>query len=715
MRKDSKKNVRLLENFPPSTPEEWRKAADKLLKGKPFDKVMIANSPEGIRLEPIFWKEVLDGLDAAESLPGFDSYLRGTNASGYNHKPWEIAQELPYGTPAEFNQATLEDLMRGQNALNIILDIATLKGVDPDGAKPGEVAACGLSIACLQDLRTAFKDIIPDAISFHIRSGCSGLSIGAIFFAWLMEQGTDLKKIKGSIGMDPIAVQAAAGTLPVKLKNLLDEQAILAHFCTKEAPGIKAITVSTLPYHQAGCSAVEELGIALATGACYLQEMTERGISINEAANQIRFSFAIGPNFFMEVSKFRAARVLWANVVSAFGGNTEAQKIHVHARTGLFNKTKNDPYVNMLRTTTEALSGVIAGVDSLCVGNFDEVTRLPDTFSRRISRNTQIILQEECELTGIVDPAGGSWAVEWLTNQIAEKAWSFFQETESKGGVIPALKDGFIQDHIAATAQGMDKQLNQRRMSLVGTNVYPNVDEQQLEEKPIDYTELRDNRAREIAAARVELDEDADAKVMSALNDILEADGNTLMPALIDAVQTGATLGEITKTLRASVEPEDAIKPLPSARLAAKYEALREASNAFEVNTGQRPLIFLCNLGPLRRHKLRADFTKSFFAAGGFKIISPNGFEDPKEAVDALAESGAGITVVCGTDDDYVERFAEYAKAIKAALPDTRIVLAGFPGDNEKAFRTAGMDDFIFIKSNNYEVNRTYLEGLGVL
>lgn len=710
-----KKTQTLLNEFPASTPEEWRTAAEKLLKGAPFDKVMTKQTPEGIRLEPIFRKEVLEQLPASETQPGFDGYLRGTNAAGYTEKAWEIAQELPYGTPTEFNAAARADLMRGQDALNVILDIATLKGLDPDSAKAGEVGACGLSLACLKDIQTAFEEIIPDAISFHIRTGCSGLSVGALFFAWLEKKGVDLSTVKGSLGMDPIAVQAAAGLLPTSLGELLDEQAVLAAFCAKSAPGIKSVGVSTLPYHQAGGSSVEELGIALASGAAYLTELTARGLSVDDAAKQIRFSFAIGPNFFMEIAKLRAARVLWAQVVASFGGSAEAQKITMHARTGLYNKTKKDPYVNMLRTTTEALSGVIGGVDSLCVGNFDEVTRLPDTFSRRISRNTQIILQEECELTAVVDPAGGSWAVEWLTNEISEKSWAFFQEIEKQGGVIPALENGFIFDTIAKTAKDVENKLNQRRVSLVGTNVYPNLEEKPLDDTSIDYNAIRDQRAREIAAARMELDENADAAVMSALGKLLEVDREALIPALIEAISAGATIGEVTKTIRASAEPAEAIRPLAATRLAAKYEAMRDASAKFAENTGEFPKIFLCNLGPLRRHKLRADFIKGFFQSGGFEVISPKGFETPEEAVQALTESGACITVVCATDDDYAEKFADYATAIKQALPETRVLLAGFPGDKEDEYRAAGMDDFVFVKSNNYEVNRFHLQGLGVL
>lgn len=715
MKEQTEDHNRLLQEFPAPTKDEWREAAEKLLKGAPFDKVMKRMTPEGIELEPIFWKDVLDQLPAAETLPGFDQYLRGTSASGYSNEPWEIAQELPYGTPIEFNRAATADLMRGQNALNVILDIATLKGLDPDAAKVGEVAACGLSLACLDDIKTAFQDILPEAISFHLRSGCSGLALGGLFFAWLREVGADPAKIKGSLGMDPVAVYAAAGQLPADLGTLFEEQAVVAGYCAGQAPGIRAVAVSALPYHQAGASAVQELGAALATGAAYMTELIERGLSVDDAAKQIRFSFAIGGNFFMEIAKLRAARVLWAKVVAAFGGTAEAQKIKMHARTGLYNKTQKDPYVNMLRTTTEALSGVIGGVDSLCVGNFDEVSRLPDAFSRRVSRNTQIILQEECELTSVVDPAGGSWAIEWLTNQISEKAWSFFQEIEARGGMVDALASGFVAEALGKTDAANRDQLNKRRVSLIGTNVYPNLEETPLPGDLPDYAELKAQRAKEIAAARTATDEATDAKVMAALENIIASSRENAVSSVIDAFLDGATIGEVTRTIRASASPTEGITPIPAHRLAEGYEALRAASAKFAETTGEAPRIFLTNLGPLRRHKLRADFTRGFFFAGGFEIISPPGFETPEDAVAALRESGAGITVVCGTDDDYAEKFADFARAIKAELPEMQLVLAGYPGENDAAFKDAGMDDYIFVKSNNYETNRRYLEGLGVL
>ena len=706
---------KLLSEFNASTKEDWRTAAEKLLKGKPFDKVMRPKTPEGIELEPILWKDILDDLPAAKTLPGFDGYLRGTQAAGYKANPWEIAQELPYGSPAEFNHVALDDLMHGQDALNITLDMATLNGIDPEQANPGQIGACGLSLSCLKDIEVAFSEIIPYAVSFHINSGCSGLSIAALFFAWLAKQDVQPVNIRGSFNMDPLATLAATGTLPTKLSVVLDEQALLATYCTQKAFGIRAAGVSTIPYHQAGASSVQELGIALATGAFYIQHMLERGMEIDAAARQLRFSLAIGPDFFMEIAKIRAIRVLWAKVVKAFGGNEDAQKINLHARTGLHNKTRKDPYVNILRTSMEALSGAIAGMSSMCVGNFDETSRLPDSFSRRISRNTHLILQEECELTGVIDPAGGSWTVEWLTHEISKASWSFFQEIEAVGGIKSALEQGFVQEKIAKTTDEREKSFNQRRTSLIGTNVYPNLDETPLKPNIPNYDQLRKARIQEVADARSALNEDVNTKREQLLKQVPEAKGDERFPLLVRAALAGATIGELNKFSRPSTDSHPPVRALSNKRLAANYELLRAASDKFKAETGARPRIFLVNLGPLRRHKARADFTSAFFAAGGFEVISPIGFENPDDAVAALKDSGTVIAVVCGSDEDYAESFASYAKAIKTARPETHLVLAGFPGDREADYRAAGMDDFIFIKSNNFSVNQDYLKRIGAL
>ncbi|MDR2844477.1 MAG: acyl-CoA mutase large subunit family protein, partial [Puniceicoccales bacterium] len=625
---------KLATEFPSSTHDEWKAAAEKLLKGAPFDKIMLTPTPESITLQPIYEKEILAGLPAATTLPGQDGYLRGTRTAGYRLAPWDIAQELPYADPATFNTALLHDLATGQNAVSIQL-----------------TGAGALRLNDAADLRTAFHGVLPEAISWHFHAGKHAPALAALFGEWLKEQKADPAKIRGSLNYDPIGSLAATGQLTIALDDAYDALATLAKTAAAHLPAFTTAGVVTRAYHDAGASAVEELGTAIATGVAYLRALGERGLDTDAAARQIAFHFSIGGNFFIELAKLRAARILWARVVAEFGGTAAAQAMHQHARTGLYNKTKHDPHVNILRTTTEALGGVLAGVDSLTIGTFDEIVRTPEESSRRLARNTHIILQEECELTAVIDPAGGSWYIEKLTDDIARKSWEFFQKIEEKGGIVAALKAGFVQDAIAATRKGKEKLFGQRRLSLVGTNQYPNI-----QEKPL-------------------------------------------------AGTVPATAPTVTDPHAAETAPA-----LPANRLATRYEELRAAATAYKAKNGHGPKIHLANIGPLRRHKARADFTRGFFETGGFAIAGAEGSTDAAAIADAAAKSGARLVVICGHDEDYVLHVPAIAQAIKAKLPDVTLILAGFPGENEAAFKAAGLDTYIFVKSDNYETNRQYLQ-----
>jgi methylmalonyl-CoA mutase len=629
---------KLASEFPSNTHDEWKVAAEKLLKGAPFDKIMLTPTPESITLQPIYEKEVLAGLPATATLPGQDGYLRGTRTSGYRLASWDIAQELPYADPATFNAALLHDLATGQNAVSIQL-----------------AGAGALRLADATDLRTAFKGVLPDAISWHFHAGLRAPALAALFGEWLKEQKDDTAKIRGSLNYDPVGTLAATGQLPLAFDKAYDALATLAKTAAVHLPAFTSAGVVTRAYHDAGASAVEELGAAIATGVAYLRALGERGLDTDAAASQIAFHFSIGGNFFIELAKLRAARILWARIVAELGGTPAAQSMRQHARTGLYNKTKHDPHVNILRTTTEALSGVLGGVDSLTIGTFDEIVRTPEDSSRRLARNTHIILQEECELTAVIDPAGGSWYIEKLTDDIARKSWEFFQKIEEKGGIVAALKAGFVQDTIATSRKSKEKLFGQRRLSLVGTNQYPNI-----QEKPLDGTP--------IAAAKTD-----DAT----------------------AVETAPAL--------------------PSKRLATRYEELRAAATAYKAKNGHGPKIHLANIGPLRRHKARADFTRGFFETGGFEIAGAEGSTDANAIADTAAKSGARLVVICGHDEDYITHVPAIAQAIKAKTPDITLILAGAPGENEAAFKAAGLDTYIFVKSDNYETNRQYLQKVGAL
>ncbi len=692
MSTNEKNDLNLLEEFAPSDYAAWKSAAEALLKGAPFEKKMLTPTPEGITFQPIYRSEDIEGIEHLQSFPGDFNFVRGAREEGYLQEPWKIAQELPYGTPEAFSKVALGDLMRGQDALNIALDIATQLGLDPAEGKAGQVAACGLSLACIEDFNTALKDIVPEAIAIRIQSGLSGLPLFGLLMAWLKKQNKDASALKGGMNLDPLAVLAKSGSLPISLDDAFADMATLAKYCAKNAPDFTAAGVSTLPYANAGASAVEELGCALATGVTYLRKLMEAGMEIDEAAKSIAFEFSLGANFFMEVAKLRAARILWGKAVEAFGGSREAARMKVHARTGLWNKTVHDPYVNMLRTTTEALSGVVGGVDSMHVGPFDEVIGQPTEFSRRIARNTQIILQEECELRAVVDPAGGSWFIEKLTDEVAKASWSFFQDIEKSGGMIAALESGSVQEKVAKTQAGRKKLLSQRRANLVGTNLYPNLGEKAIDSPLPDFEALRKERIEKVnTKASISLDKSGD-----------------VVSQLTAAAASGATLGAMFKALHSGGETPS-ITALPYERGAKQFEEMRAAAKA------ANPKLFLSTVGPLRKHKLRADFTSGFFQVGGFDISAAPGTMDVDEAVRLAQDSGAKITVICGTDDDYVEFVPAFCQKLKAASPEINIILAGYPGDNEEAYKTAGLDDYIFVKSNVYDINKKYLAALGVL
>ena len=700
-------------SFPASTYEEWKAAAESLLKGAPFDKVMLTRTPDGIVKQPIYLKESLDPSGPAGTLPGADGYLRGARPDGYRMTPWEIAQDIPAADPAEFNRALLSDLARGQDAVNLTPDSATRAGLDPDSARPGDVATDGLSIASLADLGRALRGVVPEAVTLHFRAGAGGLALEALFLAWLEEKKADPARIRGSLGMDPLAVLADTGSLPQPLATSYDEMAALVRHNSTALPGFRAVGADGFPYHDAGASSTQEIGILLATGTAYLRALAERGVSIDDAARQIRFTVAIGPDFFLEIAKLRALRPLWTRIVRELGGSADAARPVTHARTGRYNKTLHDPYVNLLRTTTEALSGVIGGADSLHVAPFDECLGAADEFSRRIARNTQIILQEECELTAVIDPAGGSWYIEALTQQVAEKAWDFFRAIEGQGGLAAALENGFLRNAIAAVHDEAVGQLAQRRRALVGTNQYPNLGEADPAVCTADAAALHARRAREVAAHRVSAEAHADAEILAALTRVSESDG--LLAPLQQAAAAGATIGELTRAARAGITASASVEKLPDLRLAEGYEALRAASRSYRSREGHGPKLHLATLGALRRHKPRADFIRAFFETGGFEISYPAGSAEPDAVAATAAASGARLIVICGHDEDYPTLVPPVLAALRAAVPGATLLLAGHPGDHEAAFRAAGLDDFVTVKSNNHETNRRHLTALGVI
>lgn len=493
---------RLLDMFEPHTYEQWRQDVDKQLKGAPFEKVLVKKTYEEIDIQPMYHQRDVENLPHIGALPGFAPFVRGTKALGHVVDPWWIAQEIPYGDPVEFNRAAKADLERGQTALNIPLDRATLSGMDPDAAKPGDVGRGGLSLATVDDVAKAFDGIDLEQIPILLQAGASGLAVVVLIASHMRKEGKSTQKLKGWIMVDPLGSLSLNGALPSTLENLYGESAQLTIWARDNAPRLRTMAIHGHPFRNAGGSAVQELAFMAATGVEYLREMLSRGISIDDIAQRIGFSFSTGGDFFMEIAKFRAARLVWERVVEAFGGNDDSKRMYIHSRTLSWNKTATDPYVNMLRVTTEAFASICGGCDSLHVAPFDEPIGLPGEFTRRIARNVHIILKDECHFDKVVDPAGGCWYVESITDAIARKAWRLFQEIEKRGGMFKALQEGFPQRLLAETAAKREKGIATRKDAFVGTNKYPNLLERTPEAIQPDYDALYINRLTQLAQYR---------------------------------------------------------------------------------------------------------------------------------------------------------------------------------------------------------------------
>lgn len=705
--------LRLKDMFPPVGYDEWKAVVEKDLKGVPFEKKLITKTYEGIDLQPIYTSKDTAGLPGLNTFPGFAHFIRGTKPGGYLGASWDICQEIPSGLAEEYNEALRYDLQRGLNAVLLPLDLATQLGLDADYAKVHEVGYGGISISALNSIARALNGVDLTRFPLYVEAGFSSLPMLVILMGYLKKQIIHPAVLRGSIESDPLSFAVRYGEVPA-LSLLYDEMAWTLHWVLKNKINIRTIAVNTLPYHNAGASAVQELGYAMATGAEYMHQMMERGLTATAAAQHIRFSFGIGTFYFMEIAKLRAARLVWSSLLEAFGVPAESRHICIRAKTGLYNQTVYDPYVNLLRITTEAFSAVVGGADSITTSGFDEAQSLPDEFARRLARNTQIILNEEAHLRELIDPAGGSYFVEKLTQDVAQNAWDIFRNIEEAGGMSAALIKGIPQNETGQTAARRAADLAKRKSVLVGTNMYANPKEEKLAARQPDYDKIFIKRSEYLQKYRVSGSADKDAVIMQKLEQMANAGDETIIDHALEAVLQGATLGEITKALRSHTTETYRIAPLKPVRLSEPFEILRDRAEAFQQKTGAKPKVFLATMGPLSQFKARADFSRGFFETGGFEVIYPNGFETANDAAEAAVQSGAGAVAICSTDETYPELVPPLVAAIKSRNPNVKIILAGYPKDQIEAHKKAGVNDFIFLGADAVEILSRLQSELGV-
>ncbi len=718
--------------FPALDLEAWRAEASAALKGATIEKRLLTPLCEGVVMRPLYTEADEKASVSTASLPGEVPFLRGTRSLGHRLDPWEIVQELPYADPEEFNAALRDDLAHGQSAAVILFDAAGRRGLDPDRAPVADVGRGGTSIATMADLDHALSGIDLERVPLFLHAGAAALPSTALLLALLQRRGQDASRLRGSLGTDPIADALASGA-PFDLERLHDDLSVLTAWAEQQACGVKTLTAWGARWHEAGASPVEELAWTIASAVETLRAMEARGIPPARAAARFLLGFGVGTQFLVEVAKLRAARLLWARVTEACGCPEAAGSVFILARTAGVNLSAIDSHTNILRTTTEALAAVWGGCDGLTVLPYDLPLGSRSEPARRLARNTHLMLREESRFDRVIDPAGGAWALESLTGDIAEQAWRLFREVEEEGGLGRLLETGRPQARVAEEAAGRRKAIATRREILVGVNQYPNPGEPAPNPK---MPHLDSIRARRVEALRQHRQASAHAGSEGSLKRMAELGGQArartaskpdpqiageeeLVAAAAAAALRGATLGEIAAALH-PVPGSRLVRfaPLAVHRLSSDFETLRmevgkhhSASPRGEAS----PDVYLANLGPVAEYRPRLEFIRSFFALAGLRVEGDAQFDDPVRAAAAALESGAPAICIVSTDDRYPEAVPLVAAALKRGRPAARVLLAGLPSEAERAeeWRSAGVDEFIHLRCDAHAVLSALTGSLG--
>ncbi|WP_079510323.1 methylmalonyl-CoA mutase family protein [Mesobacillus jeotgali] len=625
-------------SFKDSTFEDWQGKAKASLKGKPI-KSLYTTTYEDITLKPLYTKDDLPD-ELAEALPGTPDYIRGIHPLGYNSEPWHIANRLFYKELPELKEKMHSALSKGQTA--IAFDV-----------KPDLFRDQGRLVEFL----ASFKNDYP----LCLNAGMLQTPLLAALAIAGKEAGASIQA-SGFVAADPVAEASLNGGFPAEENAFFTEWAMVLKEADQQMPQLKTVLVNTVPYHESGANAVQELAAGMAAGVYLLQKLLDQGWELKKALSKIVFHFAIGSNFFMETAKLRAARILWSKSAEAFGAEPEDRKMIISAETSSFTKTIFDPYVNMLRAGNEAFAAVLGGIQYLHTGSFDEAAGTTSPFSERVARNTQLVLKSEAHLEKVADPAGGSWYIESLTRELAEKAWEKFLEIDDKGGIYETLKSGWLQEQIAKTAEGRELDIFKRKKSIIGTNVYANLSEDVSE-----------------------------PQVQKRKNEYM---GGSLADSMNMIVSEDSLLNRFEKV-------EQSFAPLHSKRLAQPYEKLRFRANVLE-KKGLRPQVGLICLDQLKKHKPRADFISGLLSAGGIHAKRSEEIKTIEEALHFIKTSGVGQFVICGDQSAYTAFGPELALKISKEY-DVKLYLAGIPDDNESEWEAAGIQEFLHIRGNAYQ------------
>ena len=620
-------NEKLFNEFPPITTAEWEKKILADLKGADYEKKLIRNTEEGFQVKPYYRSENLSDL---EYINGLKKEQPGIFNQGLNND-WIVRQDIPASDITEANRLAMVALAHGADAIGLnAKEITTHRQMS--------VLLAGIDLGKTWVYFT-------DSKSFPLTL--------ELFFYEVSAREQKSEHLRGGINFDPLTYLLLNGDFYINFSNNLEEAEYLLNTIGKRLPLFRALTINGHLFQNSGSTLVQELGFSLASANEYLASLTDKGFTIDFLAPKMLFHFACGSDYFMEIAKLRAARILWAKIIERYlPKDPGSLRMFIHTSTATWNKTIYDPYVNMLRTTTEGMSAAIGQTDSLAIGPFDMPFRQPDDFSTRIARNQQLIFREESYLNRSNDPASGAYYIETLTDSLAQHAWDLFRKVEGMGGMIEAVKTGFIQDEIEKNCRRKEDDIAQRKSVLIGTNQFPELQEMMIE------------------------------KVQNSPNKDASKDGK--------------------------------FKKLSPVRVSENIEMLRLSTEEFIRNGNPRPEVFLFTYGNVTMMRARAGFATNFFGCAGFSVNDNPGFDTIDEGIASAVGKKPDILVFCSSDEEYEELANKAIPLLKAELKGLIIVVAGYPKEKIDVLMKAGVTDFIHMRSNLVESLRTFSKQIGI-
>ena len=680
------------------TKKDWQELASKELRDKPLESLN-KETLEGITVQPLYTQEDIQDLPHMGNLPGFAPFTRGVKATMYTGRPWTIRQYAGFSTAEESNAFYRKNLAAGQQGVSVAFDLATHRGYDSDHPRvEGDVGKAGVAIDSVEDMKILFDGIPLDQVSVSMTMNGAVIPILANFIVAGEEQGVSRAALSGTIQNDILKEFMVRNTYVYPPEPSMRIVADIIEYTSNEMPKFNSISISGYHMQEAGANLVQELAYTLADGREYVRAAIARGMNVDKFAGRLSFFFAIGMDFFMEIAKLRAARLLWSRIMDEFDPKDPRSKmLRTHCQTSGVSLQEQDPYNNVIRTAYEAMSAVLGGTQSLHTNALDEAIALPTEFSARIARNTQLVLQEETRVTDVVDPLAGSYYVEKLTHDLAEAAWKLIEEVEDMGGMTKAVASGLPKLRIEESAAKRQAMIDRGQEVIVGVNKYRKEKEDQIDILEVDNDKVRASQIARLENIRATRD---GAAVEAALAELTRraAEGGNLLEAAVDAARARASVGEISMAMEKTFGRHRAEVKTLAGVYGAAYEGdagfaqIQKDVGTFAEEEGRRPRMLVVKMGQ-DGHDRGAKVIATAFADIGFDVDVGPLFQTPDEAAQDAIDNDVHVVGISSQAAGHKTLAPKLIAALKAQGAEEIIVICGgvIPQQDYDFLKAAGV------------------------